>query len=186
MGLHDGEKREMLMKTRRNHKNSGPGESKKVRKSRALSRGLVETVLSSGESALKTAERFQVTLDRVKALRRVVERLRPELEWLQAQEPAILDSLRADALHHFTQDPDRKWTILEYAILVDKSRLLRNESTINLAGLVGLVNQAEQREVERFKALATGAPGAPGGSGAGSAAGPQGGDPTPTAPPPTD
>lgn len=143
----------------------------------------MKAITTEGANLEPICRRLGLTERRVQALRDLIVRIKPDLEFIRDQEPVILDALRVDALHQFQADADRKWSVLEYAILVDKARLMRGESNLNISGLMGLVSKAEAREAERFKALALERRGAAGGP-AGPPPTTQGGDPAPHPPPP--
>lgn len=119
-----------------------------------LRQAVVEAITTEGAKLEPIARRLGLTERRVQALRDLIVRIKPDLAFIRDQEPVILDALRVDALHQFQADQDRKWSVLEYAILVDKARLMRGESSLNISGLMGLVSKAETREAERFKAIA--------------------------------
>jgi hypothetical protein len=51
----------------------------------------------------------------------------------------------------FMPDPAEKWTSVDYGILVDKARLLREESTINLSGLDEVIRKVGVLELERIR-----------------------------------
>lgn len=133
---------------------------------------VVKAIVTGGQNLEPVIRRYELTEKRIQALRDLIVRIKPDLEFIRDQEPVILDALRVDALAHFQADPDRKWTVLEYAILLDKARTIRGESNLNISGLMGLVSKAEAREAERFKALAMERRGA-----TDPAPGTQGGDP---------
>lgn len=132
-------------KKRRFDSRKGTKGSKKSEETR------LESHRKSVESAAKgIIERYHGTLGEITRLKELVKSIDREMEWFRAHEPVILDSLRATMLSQFASDPDRRWSTTDFGILLDKARLIRGESSVNLSSLMSVVMQAEEAEIRRL------------------------------------
>lgn len=102
------------------------------------------------KAARDVIERYKGTLERIEELRALVGEIDSAMEWFRSKEPLMLDNLRVKMLQQFTDDAERRWSTTDYAILVDKARLMRGESSVNLSSLMGVVLKAEEIERGRY------------------------------------
>jgi hypothetical protein len=118
-----------------------------------VSEQALETHRKSVESAAESIiERYQGTLEKIQSLRSLVNEVDSELSWFRDREPDMLDALRARMLEQFASDGKRRWSTTDYGILLDKARLMRGESSMNLSSLMSVVMQAEAAEAARLSA----------------------------------
>lgn len=124
-----------------------------VERSRSRTAAILASLVDEQDSMLDIARKFGARMARVREVRAALESHREDLDWFKSHEADILDSLRSRILVHLLADSDRRFSPVDYAVLLDKARLLRGESTIVLSGLIGIIKQAEEIEIARARNL---------------------------------
>lgn len=109
---------------------------------------ILAALADRGASAVQVANMIESTAGRIQEMRAGLERIRDGLAWVRDNEADLLDLVRADMLHQFLEG-GRRWSAVDYAVALDKARLLRGQVQ-SLSGLVSVIRDADAEIVRRL------------------------------------
>lgn len=143
-------------KAMRNRSESPPGKSLAAgtlanKRSSLRHDGILSSMATEGLSDLELAKKFGTVISRIAKLRKQLEDATDVMQWFRDNEAGLLDILRSKMLVSLIDDPDRKYSVVDYAVSLDKSRLIRGEQSFSLSGLMSVVKEVEAIEVERIR-----------------------------------